>query len=161
MENIDDDERQLYLITSIGRMESTWTNMQKKGKIDDQTLLLALSGFANEALSMLDSVAGRRGIQEMLQRAMKNELAPYRSIFQLLDIAHGRVNIGKLLREYEIFNRDNPKQADEFVREAGRGLRTLLRTTFQHFVSLIHAENTRFESHDMYEVFLQEVVKKM
>ena len=160
-EGIDDDERQLVLITSIGRMESTWTNMQKKGKIDDQTMLLALAGFANEALSMIEGVAGRRGIQDMIQRAMRNELAQYRTIFQLLDIAHGRVNIGKLLREYELFQHDNTDQAGDFVREAGRGLRTLLRSAFQHYVSLIRSETTRFESHDIYEVFLQEVVKKM
>ncbi len=160
-DTIDDDERQLYLITSIGRMEATWTTMQKKGRIDEQTMLLALAGFANEGLSIIEGVSGRRGVQDMLQRVMKNELAPYRTIFQLLDIAHGRVNIGKLLREYELFNKDSVGQADDFVREAGRGLRTLLRSAFQHYVSLIRSETTRFEAQDMYEVFLMEVVKKM
>jgi hypothetical protein len=158
---VDDDERQLRLISSIGRMESTWTQMQKKGKIDTQTMLLALAGFANEVLSVTDSVNGRRNVVEMIQRALKNELAPYRTIFQLLDIAQGRVNISKLLREYELFNRDGEQSAEDFTREAGKGIRTLLRSTFQHYVSLIRSENIRNESQDMYEVFLSEVVRKM
>jgi len=158
---VDDDERQLRLISSIGRMESTWTQMQKKGKIDTQTMLLALAGFANEVLSLTDSVNGRRNVVEMIQRSLKNELGPYRTIFQLLDIAQGRVNISKLLREYELFNRDGEQSAEDFTREAGKGIRTLLRSTFQHYVSLIRSENTRNESQDMYEVFLSEVVRKM
>jgi len=158
---VDDDERQLRLISSIGRMESTWTQMQKKGKIDTQTMLLALAGFANEVLSLTDSVNGRRTVVEMIQRSLKNELGPYRTIFQLLDIAQGRVNISKLLREYELFNRDGEQSAEDFTREAGKGIRTLLRSTFQHYVSLIRSENTRNESQDMYEVFLSEVVRKM
>lgn len=158
---VDDDERQLRLISSIGRMESTWTQMQKKGKIDTQTMLLALAGFANEVLSVTDSVNGRRNVVEMIQRSLKNELAPYRTIFQLLDIAQGRVNISKLLREYELFNRDGEQSAEDFTREAGKGIRTLLRSTFQHYVSLIRSENVRNESQDMYEVFLSEVVRKM
>ncbi len=160
-EIVDDNERQLRLITSIGRMESTWTQMQKKGRNEAQTILLALAGFGNEVLSLTESVSGRRGLQDMLQRAMKNELAQYRTIFQLLDIAHGRVNIGKLLREYELFSRDGQGAAEDFVREAGRGLRTLLRSSFQYYVSLIRSESTRFEAQEMYEVFLQDVVRKM
>lgn len=156
---VDDDERQLLLITSIGRMESTWT--QQKSKNDQQKTLLILAGFANEVLSITESVNGRRGVQDMIQRAMRQELVPYRAIFQLLDIAQGRVNIGKLLREYELFSRDSSGSAEDFTREAGRGLRTLLRSAFQYYVSLIRSETTRFESQDMYEVFLQDVVKKM
>lgn len=159
--SIDDDERQLLLITSISRMESTWTQMQKKGRMENQTLLMALNGFANEVLSLLENVAGQRGVQEMIQRSMKNELALYRSIFQLLDIGNGRLNVVKLLKEYEAFSRQGNDAADDFGREAGKGLRTLLRSAFQYYVSLIRSETTRFESHDMYEVFLQEVVKKM
>ncbi len=158
---VDDDERQLRLITSIGRMESTWTQMQKKGKIDAQMLLFALAGFGNEVLSMTEGVNGRRGVQEMVQRSLRQELAQYRTIFQLLDVSQGRVSISKLLREYELFSRDGEQSAGDFSREAGRGLRTLLRSAFQHYVSLIRSENTRLESQDMYEVFLQDVVKKM
>ncbi len=158
---VDDDERQLLLITSIGRMESTWTQMQKKERMEDKTSLLALAGFANEALSMSDTVNGPRGVQEMVNRALRNELAQYRTIFQLLDLNQGKINISKLLREHELFSRDGEQSAADFTREASRGLRTLLRSTFQHYVSTIRSEQTRLESQDMYEVFLQEVVRKM
>ena len=81
--------------------------------------------------------------------------------FQLLDVGNGRVSISKLLREYELFSRDGGQSADDFLREASRGIRTLLRSAFQYYVSLVRSETTRFESQDMYEVFLQDVVKKM
>jgi hypothetical protein len=156
---VDDDERQILLITCISRMESTWT--QKKGRIDNQTMLMALNGFSNEVLSLIETVAGRRGLQDIIQRVMRNELAPYRSLFQLLDAQNGRLNVVKLLKEYEAFTRQGGEAADDFEREASKALRMLLRSAFQYYVSLIRSETVRFESHDMYEVFLQEVVKRM
>lgn len=159
--SMDDDERQLQLITSIGRMESTWTQMQLKDKLDDHTKLLALAGFVNEVLSLSEAVSGKRNVQELVNRGMRQELAPFRTIFQLLDLPQGRINIMKLLKEYELFQRDSDKSGNEFYRETGRGLRTLIRSAFQYYVSLIRQENIRFECQEMYEVFLQEVVKKM
>ncbi len=159
---IDDDERQLQLISSISRMESTWTQMQLKDKLDEHTKLLALAGFVNEVLSLSENVSGRRSLGEMLGRAMRQELAPFRTIFQLLDLPiQGRVNIIKLLKEYELFTRDSEQSGTEFYREACRALRTLIRSTFQYYVSLIRQEHTRFECQEIYEVFLQEIVKKM
>ncbi|HEX2914192.1 MAG TPA: DUF4388 domain-containing protein [Chloroflexia bacterium] len=161
LEEVDDDERQIRLISSISRMESTWTQMQKKDRVDDQTMLLALAGFANEVLSLNEGVSGRRGVQEIIQRSMRQELMPYRTIFQMLELGQGRINISKLLREYDLFSRDNNNSAEDFLREASRGLRTLLRSTFQYYVSMIRVETIRFECQEMYEVFLQDVVRKM
>jgi hypothetical protein len=161
VQNLDDDERQLQLISSIGRMESIWTQMQLKDKLDEHTKLLTLAGFANEVLSLNEAVSGRRNVQEMVNRGLRQELAPFRTIFQLLDLPHGRINIIKLLKEYELFQRDSEKSGSDFYRETGRGLRTLIRSSFQYYVSLIRQEHVRFECQEMYEVFLQEVVKKM
>jgi hypothetical protein len=158
---IPDDERQMLLISSISRMESTWTQMQKKGATNTQSILMTLNGFANEVLSLIEGVTGRRGVQDMLQRALRNELAQYREIFQMLNVQQGRLNVVSLLREYELVSRQGGDSAEEFGRDANRALRTLLRSSFQYYVSLIRSETTRFESHDMYEVFLQEVVRKM
>jgi len=159
--NVDDDDRQLQMITSIARMESTWTQMQLKDKLDEHTKLLALAGFANEVLSLNETVSGPRNVQEMINRGLRQELASFRTIFQLLDLPHGRINIIKLLKEYELFNRDSDKSGTDFYREAGRALRTLIRSSFQYYVSLIRQEHIRFECQEMYEVFLQEIVKKM
>jgi Domain of unknown function (DUF4388) len=160
-DQLPDDERQMLLISSISRMESTWTQMQKKGATNTQSILMTLNGFANEVLSLIESVTGRRGVQDMLQRALRNELVQYRDIFQMLNVQNGRLNVVSLLREYELVSRQGGDNAEEFGRDANRALRTLLRSSFQYYVSLIRSENTRFESHDMYEVFLQEVVRKM
>lgn len=159
--NMDDDERQLQMISSIGRMESIWTQMQLKDKLDEHTKLLTLAGFVNEVLSLNESVSGRRNVQEMINRGLRQELAPFRTIFQLLDLPQGRINIIKLLKEYELFTRDSDKSGTDFYRETGRGLRTLIRSSFQYYGSLIRQEHVRFECQEMYEVFLQEVVKKM
>ncbi|NWJ95502.1 MAG: DUF4388 domain-containing protein [Chloroflexi bacterium] len=159
--SLDDDERQLQMITSIARMESTWTQMQIKDKLDEHTKLLALAGFVNEVLSLGEAVSGQRSIQEMISRSLRQELAPFRTIFQLLDLPQGRINIIKLLKEYELFTRDSEKSGSDFYRETGRGLRTLVRSSFQYYVSLIRQEYVRFECQEIYEVFLQEVVKKM
>lgn len=158
---LDDDERQLRLIASIGRMESTWTQLQMKGRIDQKTLLLTLAGFANELLSLDESVSGRRGLQDLINRAIKQELGPFRAIFQVLDLAHGRISMLKLLKEFELFQHDSSESGENFFREASRGMRTLIRTCCQYYVSLVHRETVRFECQEMYEVFLQDVVRKM
>jgi hypothetical protein len=158
---MDDDERQMQMITSIARMEATWTQMQIKDKLDEHTKLLALAGFANEVLSLNEAISGQRNVQDMISRGMRQELAPFRTLFQLLDLPQGRINIIKLLKEYELFTRDSEKSGGDFYRETGRGLRTLIRSSFQYYVSLIRQEYVRFECQEMYEVFLQEVVKKM
>jgi hypothetical protein len=159
--SMDDDERQMQMITSIARMEATWTQMELKDKLDEHTKLLALAGFVNEVLSLNESISGQRSVQDMINRGMRQELAPFRTLFQLLDLPQGRINIIKLLKEYELFTRDSEKSGSDFYRETGRGLRTLIRSSFQHYVSLIRQEYVRFECQEMYEVFLQEVVKKM
>lgn len=158
---IDDDERQIRMIGSISRMESTWTQLQMKGRMDQRTVLLTLAGFANELLSLDESVTGRRGLQELLNRSIKQELAPFRTVFQMLDLSHGRVNMMKLLKEFELFQRDSSEASDDFYREVLRGLRTLIRACFQYYVSLVRSEPVRFECQEMYEIFLQDVVRKM
>jgi hypothetical protein len=67
----------------------------------------------------------------------------------------------KLLKEYELFQNDSPASSEEFTRETARGLRTLIRSCFQYYVSLIRRETVRFECQEMYEIFLQDVVRKM
>ncbi len=161
VQSIDDDERQIQMITSISRMEATWTQMQIKDKMDEHTKLLALAGFVNEVLSLIQTVSGRRSVQEMINRGLRQELAPFRTIFQLLEVPQGQINIVRLLKEYELFSRDSEKSGTDFYRETGRAFRTLIRSAFQYYVSLIRQEHVRFECQEMYEVFLQEVVKKM
>ena len=157
----DDDERQLEMIGSIGVMESTWTQVQKKSKGDQKTMLLTLAGFANELLSLVEKVNGKRGVQDLTSRAMRQELAPFRTVLQVLDLSHGRVNVIKLLKEYDLFQSDSSVSSEDFAREASRGLRILIRSAFQYYVSLIRRETVRFECQEMYEVFLQDVVRKM
>lgn len=158
---IDDDERQIRMIGSISRMESTWTQLQMKGRMDQRTVLLTLAGFANELLSLDESVMGRRGLQDLMSRSIKQELAPFRTVFQMLDLTQGRVNMMKLLKEFELVQHDSTDASDEFYREVLRGLRTLIRACFQYYVSLIRSEAVRFECQEMYEIFLQDVVRKM
>ncbi len=157
----DDDERQFEMIGSIGAMESTWTQVQKKSKGDQKTMLLTLAGFVNELLSLVEKINGKRGVQDLTNRAMRQELAPFRTVLQVLDLSHGRVNVMKLLKEYDLFQNDATASSEDFAREASRGLRTLIRSCFQYYVSLIRRETVRFECQEMYEVFLQDVVRKM
>ncbi len=158
---IDDDERQLTLITAISRMESTWTQAQKKGRVETHASLLMLAGFANDVLSLNDSVNGHRMVVDMIGRAMKQEFAPFRMLLQNVDLTNGRINLVKLLKEYDLYTNQGEQAGLEYSREASRALRTVIRSNFQNYVSLIRQEGVRFECQEIYEIFLQDVVKRI
>jgi hypothetical protein len=158
---ISDEERQMQLISSISRMESTWVQMQRKDKTGYHDSLLALAGFANEIISLNESTGGRKLIQEMIARSLRQELTQFRGILTNLDLPQGRISIIKILKEYETFSRENDASAQEYYRESGRALRALIRSGFQNFISFIHKESIRFECQEMFEVFLNEVVKRI
>jgi len=158
---VDDDERQLRLITAISRMESTYTQAQRKERLEYHAALLMLSGFANDVVGLSESVSGRRGVIDMVNRALKQELQPFRSLFQTLDLQQGRVNLVKLLKELDLFSKDGEQAGNDYYRETSKALRTLIRGAFQNYVSMIRKESVRFECQEMYEIFLQEVVKRI
>ncbi|NWJ49032.1 MAG: DUF4388 domain-containing protein [Chloroflexi bacterium] len=158
---LDDDERQLRLITAISRMESTWTQAQKKERVEMHTALLLLAGFVNDVLSLSESANGRRVVLEMINHGLQNEFAPYINFMLSIDIPNGRINLVKLLRGYEVYSREGERASSEFYREAAKALRTVIRSCFQSYVGFVRRETVRFESQEMYEIFLQDVVRRI
>jgi hypothetical protein len=158
---LDDDERQLRLITAISRMESTWTQAQKKDRIEVHAALLLLGGFVNDVLSLNESVNGKRMLLDTINRAFRQEYATYRNLLQSIDLHLGRINLVKLLKEFEQYARESEQSGIEFYRETSRAMRIVIRSNFQNYVSLIRKDTLRFECQEMYEVFLQDVVKRI
>lgn len=142
-------------------MESTWVQMQKKDKVELRDALLALAGFANEILSLNENVSGRKVVQDMVGRSLKQELQPFRGLLSNLDVLQGRISIIKVLKEYDNYGRENEQSAQEYYREAARAMRALIRAGFQNFISFIHKESIRFECQEMFEIFLNDVVKRI
>ncbi|MEI7553881.1 DUF4388 domain-containing protein [Candidatus Chlorohelix sp.] len=158
---LDDDERQLRLITAISRMEATWTQAQKKERVEMHTALLLLAGFVNDVLSLCENADGRQFVLEMINHGLQKEFAPYINFMMSIDIPNGRINLVKLLRGYEVYSREGERASSEFYRESAKALRTVIRSCFQSYVGFVRRETVRFESQEMYEIFLQDVVRRI